>query len=179
MSLPKTISSNGFFNRQKVESLLLPVLVVLILVSIITAGFLIPKKKEEKAGKRDTSAFTGSNKVEVEKGKVIEVAPKVKQISPETLYDSIISKKDIVIVQVFSGDEWQEPHIKGSVFINKSEFDYSPNLDQTKNYVFVSSDGYDSAEAISKLINLGFPYDKNVNLEGGLEAWKEKGYELE
>ncbi len=181
MSLPKVSTNSSFLKPQKLESLLLPGMVVFILCTILIAAFLIPKQNQEQKQKdRDTALFTASNKVKVHAGKTLEVAPFVKQIPPETLDSAISSKEDIVIIQVFEdGREINQPHIEGSQFILSSEFDHALNLDKEKNYYYVSTDGYESAKAISKVVNFGFSRDKHVNLEGGLKAWKEKGYKLE
>lgn len=179
MSLPKTTEKIKFFKNHKLESLIIPVMIGLIFLAVIVAGFLIPKKNQESKQQKDVGVYTKSNKVEVQKGKVIEVAPQVQQISPENLRAALAAKEDIVVVRVFEGEGWREPHIQGSLFVLKSEFELTPNFDREKTYVFVSDDGYESAAAIAKLVQSGFSYDKNLNLEGGLKAWKEKGFELE
>lgn len=147
-----------------------------IILGTLIAAYLITQEKQKPVPERDIGVFTEPNKVEVQKGKVIEVAPQVKQISAAELHTALAGGEDLTVIQVFTGDEWREPHIKGTVFIRSSEFDYAPNLDKEKSYVYVSSDGYDSAEAIAKLVRFGFSVDKNVNLDGGLAAWKEKGF---
>lgn len=177
MTLPKIENFQRLIKAKNPESFILPGLVVLILSGVIIAGFLIPKKNKEKTS-RDTSVYTVSNKVEVEKGKFIEVAPRVKQISPESLHASLAAKENIVLIHIYKDENWQEPHINGSTLIRDSEFNQAPFLDKEKNYVYVSTDGYDSAKTLSKILTYGFSYDKNVNLEGGTKAWKEKGYEL-
>src|SRR3989304_9526488 len=105
MSLPKTSAVLSFLKRQNLESVLLPGMVIFILVSIMVAAILIPKqnqKQEQKA--RDISVYTNPNKVKIQEGKTVEVAPTVKQMAPELLNQALAAKQELVIIQVFSGD---------------------------------------------------------------------------
>src|SRR3990167_6775004 len=136
MSLPKVSVKSNFLKNQKLESLLLPGMVLFILAAVLLASFLIPKRNQEQKD-RDISVYTASNKVKVHAGKTLEVAPIVKQIPPELLSSDLAAKGDWIVVQVFSGEEWRDPHIKGSVFMKKSDFDSAPaNIDKGKNYVY-------------------------------------------
>ncbi len=184
MSLPKDSTpspKSTFLKRQKLESWLLPGMIVFILLAILAAAVLIPKtSQEKKQSDRDIAVYTASNKVKIHGGKTIEVEAIVKQIPPETLYSEIRLKENVGIIHVFEdGQEINQPHIAGSQFIPLSEFDHALILDPEKNYVYVSSDGYASAKAISKVIKYGFSREKHMNLEGGLKAWKEKGFDLD
>lgn len=180
MSLPTKPQFPNSLQSKKLEKFLIPGLIIFILVGVLVAAVLIPKHndKTNKNG-RDTSVFTKSNKVEVEKGKFIEVAPRVKEITPDALYAALTAKEEWIVIQVFDQDNWNDGHIKGSILMGKKEFDQAPDLDKSKTYILVSSDGYDSAEAVTKLVNFGFAYDSTQNLQGGLKAWQDKGYALE
>jgi rhodanese-related sulfurtransferase len=178
MGLPKTTNVKSF--PGKIESLLIPGLVVLIVGGLLIAGFLIVKKDESpKEQVRDTSGFTGARQVSVHEGKTLTVGPKVEQITPEELKNLLSTSGAPSVVQVSEKIDYSQPHIKGTIYLTLSDFDQAPVLDQEKNYVFVSEDGYDSAEAISKLVDFGYLSSRIRNLEGGLKAWKEKGFPLE
>ncbi len=180
MSLP-ALSSKTFFQRKNLEALALPAFVSLFLIIVLIVSIVIPQKKQEKDSdnKKELSEYTKREKVESE-GKTIEVTPRVLQITPENLKQSIEAKENIKLIQVITkGDEWKESHIKGTIFMLTSAFDSAPSIEREGSHIFISSDGYESAVAIDKIVNQGFPRDRNYNLEGGLEAWKKKGFPLE
>src|SRR3989344_3453675 len=180
MSLPETAKSSGFLNPKKIESLILPGLIVIILTGVIIAGFLIPKRNEEDKEKReDASIYTEAASVKTAEGKTVGVSAAVQQISAEDLRTQLEAKVEILVVQITEKDEWKEPHIKGTIFYPKTNFASSPSLDPKKSHVFVSEDGYEGILALNSILKYGFPRDKNFNLEGGLQAWKKKGYPLE
>jgi rhodanese-related sulfurtransferase len=92
----------------------------------------------------------------------------------------IDAKEKITLVQVVDGEGWNYPHIQGAEIINKKHFETSSaSLDPQKTNIFISKDGYDSAVSITKLINFGFAREKNLNLEGGLDSWRARGYSVE
>lgn len=181
MTLPKIKEFPNFLKGKHPESFLLPAIVVIILVGIIAVGFLIPKKnKADEERRKQLELYTTRQQVEVQEGKTISVPEKILQISPEKLYSDLNTQTQLNIIQVAVEDkDWQEPHIKNSLIIRSSSFDGGVGLDREKSYIFVSSDGLDSALAINKLLNQGFSREKNLNLEGGLKAWKAKGLPLE
>jgi rhodanese-related sulfurtransferase len=179
MSLPKTVSVKTSLPGKKIDGLILPALVIFVVAGILVAGFLIRQQKDKPKSSRDTSLYTEPTTIKNSEGKTVGVPARVQQISPEALKAQIEAKEEIVILHIYEGEEWQEPHIKGTLFYKKSDLKFSPALSPEKKYVFVSKDGYEGALALHNFIQHGFPWEKNFNLEGGLEAWKKKGYPLE
>jgi rhodanese-related sulfurtransferase len=180
MSLPAS-PDKKFFQKKSLEALILPAVVIVFLVGVLIASVVIPQKKEKRGSseERNIASYTDRQKVESE-GKLIEVTPKVLQISPETLKQLLEAKEDLKLIQVIQkGDEWKEPHIKGTTFMLSSAFDSGANLERSQSHIFISKDGFDSAVAIDKIVNQGYLRESNRNLEGGLEAWKKKGFPLE
>ncbi len=182
MSLPAKPSISTYFQQVKPKNLILPIAVVFFLLAILFIGVILPSQNKKPQDKtRDTSALTKTNKVKLSGGKEVELAPVVKQITPEALQAAIASKDKLTLIEIFSGEEWQEPKIAGSILMKKSDFDFGApaNIDKASYNVYVSSDGYDSALVVSKLTGYGYSSDNNVSLEGGLKAWKAKGYALQ
>ncbi len=114
-------------------------------------------------------------------GKTIQIAPKVEEITPEELNNWLLQKKSLKIVHVATAQEWQESHLKGSIFLTlESLSSPSVSLKQNENLVLISKDGVDSVLAADKLIsNFAFNQAKVRSLKGGLDAWEKAGYEVE
>ena len=178
MSLPKSLI-NFANNKKHFEALLIPIGVIGIVVLILVIGFVIPKQKNN-SGKNNADQYTQPTTVKTAEGKTQTVPPQVLQITPLQLKTMIDGKQKIIIIEVVPGDGWNYPHITGAEILPLKSFDTSTNgLDVKDTHIFVSTDGYASAMAISKLMNSGFPREKNFNLEGGVDAWRVKGYSVE
>ena len=183
MSLPKTPNFN-FPKIKNYKTLVVPLELALLVVIILFIGSLLPKQKQQKLvseAKKNFDRVTNTTTIKTADGKTQVVPPEVIQITPDQLKSWLDSKQTITIIQVTdSTDVSRELRIKGSALIPKKSFDISAiSLTPATFNIFVSKDGIDSALAIVKVISFGLPREKNVNLEGGLDAWKGKGYPVE
>lgn len=95
-------------------------------------------------------------------------------------FNAAIKKEGIQILDVRTADEYKSGHIKNALqanWINKAEFnDRTSSLDKSKTvYIYCLSGGRSGAAAES-LRTQGYTV---INLEGGINAWKANGIELE
>lgn len=181
MSLPESQPAKTFLKRKNIESIILPLVILGVLFGILFIGILLPKKKETKKPEKNiVDILTQTNTIKNSKGETITVPPAVLQKSPQEVNDALESKEEIIIVQLLNQEGYNSAHIKGAIFIPENNNPATTyNLNFNNKHIFVSQDGVASAVLISKLVNLGLPRENNYNLEGGLKAWKEKGFPLE
>lgn len=173
MDLPKI---RKYLKSNKTLSIFLTPFIISLLV-IVFWFLLINKTKNNPPTVNDPTKRT----TVIYQGKEISVPPKVLQISAEDLYHLLQTKSPVMVVEVTSISDWQQGHIKGSFVMPKSFFSDGPDgLSPNTNLALVSSDGVDSALVAEKLIGLyAFDRQKTMSLQGGLNAWKTKGYPLE
>lgn len=102
-----------------------------------------------------------------------------KNVSVSDLDWAISSKEDLVILDVRTPGELTQGYVENAVNIdvNNSNFrSQAADLDKSKTtYVYCRS-GIRSQTASKILIELGFTDVRNV--EGGFNAWQEKGYKI-
>lgn len=180
MTLPKKPFLPRFQNKTW-EAIALPAGFIVLLLIVILLGIFLPKltKKPGSNNSEKLNYYTKPTAIKVN-GKNQGVPARVRQISPKSLYEAILNKEDLQLVQIIKDDEWKKPHIKGSIFVvGKSLSKSTYGLDPAIKHVFISDDGLDSAVAIDTLITYGFSRETNLNLEGGLDAWEKGGYPLE
>jgi phage shock protein E len=92
--------------------------------------------------------------------------------------NNVRNRDDIVLIDVREDREYAEGHIPGAVLI---PFDQIPNrlneIPQDKTVIAVCRSGNRSSQVISFLSQQGF---NNIhNMQGGMLAWDQAGYEIE
>jgi rhodanese-related sulfurtransferase len=104
-----------------------------------------------------------------------------KNTLPPTEFQQAIQAKGIQLVDVRRPEEFKEGHIKGATLANWQDQEafkaQAAKLDKTKPVYVYCLAGVRSAKAAGWLTEQGFT--KVVNLEGGIEAWKNAGKPLE
>ncbi|MFZ9262330.1 MAG: thioredoxin domain-containing protein [Chitinophagaceae bacterium] len=97
-----------------------------------------------------------------------------------TDFKSAIEKDGAQILDVRTADEYKSGHIKYSLqanWMNKVEFnDRTSSLDKSKTVYIYCLSGGRSSSAAAELRMKGYQV---VNLEGGMNAWKANGLEVE
>ena len=90
-----------------------------------------------------------------------------------------LEKGEVVVLDVRTEDEFSSGHVKGALNadVNSTGFMYQiQGLDKGKDYVVYCHSGRRSVKASDILINEGFTSVTNV--EGGIVAWKDMGYDV-
>ena len=90
------------------------------------------------------------------------------------------SGEDVTVVDVREPAEWEEGHIPGARLIPRGILEYraAEELpDRDRRIVVHCNAGGRGALAAKTLKEMG--YTNVANLEGGLNAWSERGYETE
>ena len=104
-----------------------------------------------------------------------------KNMLPPAEFQQAIQVKGIQLVDVRRPEEFKEGHIKGATLANWQDQEafkaQAAKLDKTKPVYVYCLAGVRSAKAAGWLTEQGFT--KVVNLEGGIEAWKNAGKPLE
>jgi rhodanese-related sulfurtransferase len=95
-------------------------------------------------------------------------------------FNAAIQKEGIQILDVRTADEYKSGHIKNALqanWLNKAEFnDRTLSLDKSKTVYIYCLSGGRSAAAADALRATGYNV---VNLEGGINAWKANGIDVE
>jgi len=95
------------------------------------------------------------------------------------LIEEHASDPNFMIIDVRSEDEYKQGHLANAVNLLYTSPDFTEIMQQhgkEKTYLFYCLFGGRSMNAMQKLLPLGF---KNVyNLDGGIEEWKEAGFEV-
>jgi rhodanese-related sulfurtransferase len=104
-----------------------------------------------------------------------------KNTLPPAEFQQAIQAKGIQLVDVRRPEEFSAGHIKGATLANWQDQEafkaQAAKLDKTKPVYVYCLAGVRSAKAAGWLTEQGFT--KVVNLEGGVEAWKNAGKPLE
>ncbi|MDH5580607.1 MAG: rhodanese-like domain-containing protein [Bdellovibrionales bacterium] len=103
----------------------------------------------------------------------------IKEINVDQLMAKITEKEKFHLIDVREQDEWNESHIEGASLIPKSTLpaglnQFPSDLDAT--IILQCRSGKRSLDVGLMLLNEG--YTDLYNLEGGILAWKEKGYPI-
>lgn len=101
-------------------------------------------------------------------------------IDAEELKEKMEKGDDFTLINVLTRESYEKEHIPGSINIPYQEIVKSHReLGKDKEIIVHCSDEFCDASSIAyeKLKDLGF--DKVIDFEGGIEEWKENGYQLE
>ena len=96
-------------------------------------------------------------------------------VSPEE-FKTLVDKKEVVVVDVRTAIEVAAGKIKGAKNIDimsENFVNHLEGLDRSKTYLLYCKSGYRSAQAASKMANMGFKH--LYSLKGGISSWP---YEL-
>lgn len=111
---------------------------------------------------------------------VAEAREETEQTDPDTVYNALESGEDVTILDVREPNEWDEEHIKGAKFLPRGllESKAADELpDKDARIITHCALGGRGTLAAQSLQEMG--YTNIANMEGGLKAWREKGYETE
>jgi len=111
---------------------------------------------------------------------VAEARRQTRQVSPEEVREALRSGEGITVVDVREPEEWGQGHIPGAKHIPRGVLEYraaSDLPDSGARIVVHCAAGGRGALAAKTLQEMG--YTDVANMEGGLGAWRERGYELE
>ncbi|MCT4624064.1 MAG: rhodanese-like domain-containing protein [Schleiferiaceae bacterium] len=93
---------------------------------------------------------------------------------------NMIEEGDVVIMDVRSLDEFESGHIIGAMNQDVRNEDFTESIkkmDKSKTYVVYCHSGRRSAHASEILKDNGFT--KVYNVQGGISAWQQDGYEVQ
>jgi rhodanese-related sulfurtransferase len=107
-----------------------------------------------------------------------EKSMNVKSMDVLALKDKFENHDDFVLVDVREVNEWETGHIPGAKFMPLSEFqEYYQSLDKNAEIILQCRSGKRSMSAALFLADQG--YTNLSNLEGGILAWQEEGFDIE
>lgn len=102
--------------------------------------------------------------------------PKLTRDVKAAQFDQLRASTNAVILDVRTAEEFAEEHLSEAILLDYLSSDFSEKvakLDKSKLYLVHCAVGGRSARACTKMEALGFT--NLVNLEGGLNGWKEAG----
>ncbi len=109
---------------------------------------------------------------------VAEARETTEHASVEEVLDALGAGEDVAIVDVREPDEWEAGHIPGARLIPRGALEHraAEELpDRDRRIVVHCNAGGRGTLAAKTLTEMG--YTNVANLEGGLNAWRERGYE--
>ncbi len=92
---------------------------------------------------------------------------------PSKKFDKRMKKRNTVVMDVRTAEEYASGHIPNSLNIDVQQEDFTSriqSLDKSKTYLLYCRSGKRSAKALNIMKENGF--DKVYHLEGGITAWK-------
>ncbi len=105
-------------------------------------------------------------------------AQEIKVLTPQEFHDSIITKKDIQLVDVRTDAEFEEGHLQDALNMDVMEADFSTEAEklnlENPVYVYCRS-GKRSAKAALILKDLGFK--EIYDMQGGYLLWESEGFQ--
>ena len=110
---------------------------------------------------------------------VSEAKAETEQTDPETVHDAM-GAEDVTVIDVREPDEFEAGHIPGAKPLPRGLLEYKAAEelpDKDARIVVHCALGGRGSLAAKSLKEMG--YTNGANLEGGLSAWREKGYEVE
>jgi phage shock protein E len=111
---------------------------------------------------------------------VAEAREATEHVGVEEVHGALESGENVTIVDVREPYEWEAGHIPGARLIPRGTLkDLSAEElpDRGRRIVVHCNAGGRGALAAKSLMEMG--YTNVANLEGGLNAWRERGYEVE
>lgn len=111
---------------------------------------------------------------------VTEAKEASEQTNPDAVRNALESGEDITILDVREPNEWEEGHIKGAKLLPRGLLEYRaadelPNKDaRIVTHCALGGRGALSAKSLQEM-----GYTNVANMEGGVKAWRERGYETE
>ena len=111
---------------------------------------------------------------------VAEAKSETEQMDIEAVRGSLDSGESVTVVDVREPDEWDEGHIPGAKPIPRGILEYKAAEelpDKDAHIVVHCAVGGRGALAAKSLKDMG--YTNVANMDGGVNAWREKGYEVE
>ncbi len=111
---------------------------------------------------------------------VAEAKSETEQADVEAVHEALLGGEDITIVDVREPDEYEEEHIPQAKLIPRGMLeDQAPEQlpDRGARIVTHCGAGGRGSLAAKSLMDMG--YTNVANLKGGLNAWREEGYETE
>ncbi len=110
---------------------------------------------------------------------VKEAKAAIREISPTDVKAMIDDKQSVVILDVRDREEFETGYIPGAINISRGTLEFkAPVMLPDKGAIVVVYCGIDlrSPLATKTLNDLG--YKNALNMTGGLQVWKEKGYPI-
>jgi rhodanese-related sulfurtransferase len=104
----------------------------------------------------------------------------ISEITVQELKNKLDQKEDFYFIDCREQQEWNDGHIPGATLIPLSDFqDTFQNIlqDKTKPVVLQCRSGKRSMNACMFLLSKG--YNQLINVEGGIMAWREAGFQIE
>jgi rhodanese-related sulfurtransferase len=111
---------------------------------------------------------------------VAEAKADTEQTDVEAVHDALESGEDVTVLDVREPAEWDEAHIPGAKHLPRGLLEYQAAEqlpDKDARIVVHCASGGRSALATKSLQEMG--YTNGANMDGGVNAWREKGYETE
>ncbi len=111
---------------------------------------------------------------------VSEAREATEQTDVQTVHDALESGESVTILDVREPAEWDEAHISGAKHLPRGLLEYQAAEqlpDKDARIVVHCASGGRSALATKSLKEMG--YTNVANLDGGINAWRERGYETE
>lgn len=111
---------------------------------------------------------------------VEEARRETEQVSAAEVHDALESGEEVTVLDVREQNEWDEGRIGGATLIPRGllESQAAARLpDRNRRIVVHCAAGGRGALAAKTLKEMG--YTNVANMEGGLGAWRERGYEIE
>lgn len=105
----------------------------------------------------------------------------INSMNVSELKTKIDKKENHILIDCREQGEWDEGHIASAIFIPLSEFtnkwnEFLTDADKEKTIVLQCRSGRRSLSACQILLSEGF--ENLYNLEGGIMAWEQQGYEV-
>jgi rhodanese-related sulfurtransferase len=104
----------------------------------------------------------------------------IRAIQANNMLESSGFKRDILILDIRTAEEYSKSHIRGAVNIDYGINNFSDSIalfDRSKNYLLYCRTGRDSKSAFNLMRDLGFK--ELYNLEGGILEWVNEGFRVE
>ena len=111
---------------------------------------------------------------------VSEARAATEQTDPDAVRDALQSGEDVLILDVREPNEWDEAHIKSAKLLPRGLLEYKAAdelPDKDARIITHCALGGRGSLAAQTLGTMG--YTNVANMDGGLKAWRERGYETE